>query len=153
MYYIINIVNKKRNAPSLDISYAGFWKRFDALSIDLAIILLISFILFALLTFVSKQNAHFQIILEVILVAYNVFFITKNGATPGKRLLKLKVVTKDLKKPSFAQVLLREVLGRVIDTFTFCIGNVASIFNKKKRTLHDVIAGTYVIDDAKNEGA
>ncbi len=72
---------------------------------------------------------------------YIVYFWNKFSASPGKIIMRIKIVNyKDISKPSLKSFIIR-YLG-----YPICIFNVFSfIFNKKKRLLHDVISGTIVI--------
>ncbi len=138
----------KQNIRTSDMHYVGFWKRFDAFTIDLVIIITISFTLYSLFTLLfqgHRDNKAFGTLTWTILFLYNIYFVNKSGATPGKKFLKLKVVNRNFKKPTLKQVVLRELLGRSADNLTLFMGYVIIIFNKKKRALHDIIGGTYVV--------
>ncbi len=74
------------------------------------------------------------------------FLMTKKyGATLGKKLFKLQVVRIDGKPLDTNTVLLREVVGRLVNGLTFSIGYVIAGFTKQKQGLHDLIAKTIVI--------
>lgn len=60
------------------------------------------------------------------------------GATPGMMLLKLK-----LKKYDFKICLKREIYR--FASSLFWIGYLAGLIDKNKRTLHDIMSGTYVV--------
>lgn len=79
-------------------------------------------------------------------IAYPIYFIGKNGATPGKKLLKIKVIDKEKKEvPGFLKAFLRETVGKFISAIFLGIGYFWAIGDKDKQTWHDKIAGTVVI--------
>ena len=74
-----------------------------------------------------------------------IFAWKKWNSTPGKMLFGIKIVDeKTMKEPSTGQCLLR-FLGYIVSTFTLFIGFLMIGFNKRKKGLHDYIAGTIVI--------
>ena len=69
------------------------------------------------------------------------------GATPGKKVMGLKIVTEDFKvRPSFEQLILREVVGRMVSTVPLFLGFAWVSFNKERKSWHDMIAKTRVIN-------
>jgi uncharacterized RDD family membrane protein YckC len=78
-------------------------------------------------------------------VAYYVFFLGSKGATPGKMLLKIKVVNPDGQPITYNQAFWRYI-GTMISTLTLLIGYFMAFTDIERRTLHDRIAGTRVID-------
>ncbi len=73
-------------------------------------------------------------------------FWIRYGATPGKMLFKIKIVSNtDLGKISIKQSIYR-YLGYLLSTLPLALGFVCADFDKKRhRTLHDRIANTVVI--------
>jgi len=65
-------------------------------------------------------------------------------ATPGKRLFRLKVVSIPYGRLSFQQASGR-FYAKFLSTFFLLIGFVIAVFNSRKQTLHDMIAGTVVV--------
>jgi uncharacterized RDD family membrane protein YckC len=65
-------------------------------------------------------------------------------ATPGKRLLKLKVVSAAHGRLSFQQATWR-FYAKFLSTFALMAGFVLAIFHSRKQSLHDMIAGTVVV--------
>jgi uncharacterized RDD family membrane protein YckC len=76
-------------------------------------------------------------------VLYFPFFTAKWGATPGKMLLKLKVVSGDDQALSLRRVLLREVLGKPLSIIV--LGQFWVFFNGRKRAVWDYLANTIVV--------
>jgi len=86
----------------------------------------------------------FVIYFFILYVLYHLVFESFFGKTPGKFLTKTKVVNKEGEKPSFQQLLKRN-LSRLIplDPFSFLFS---------KRGWHDMISETYVVFDKKEVG-
>ena len=81
-------------------------------------------------------------------VFYSIYFIGKKGATPGKKLMKIRVVNKDTKEvPGILKAFLREIVGKFVSSVFFFLGYLWAVWDKEKQTWHDKIAGTIVIDD------
>jgi uncharacterized RDD family membrane protein YckC len=78
-----------------------------------------------------------------------VFEIGKRGATPGKRLMGLRVVQSTGSPITFGQAVVRNFL-RFIDgmpLFTYCFGLTSCLATKHFQRLGDLAAGTVVIYD------
>ncbi|MCX7572034.1 RDD family protein [Tumebacillus sp. DT12] len=67
-----------------------------------------------------------------------------NGQTLGKKILGIRIVRKDGARVSFGRLLLREVIGRWVNSITFLIGYLIAL-GEDKRGLHDYIGGTIVV--------
>ena len=67
------------------------------------------------------------------------------GGTPGKKILGLAVVTADGSFPGFGRALVR-ALGWLLSTPFANFGFVVALFNARTRALHDILAGTYVVE-------
>ncbi len=65
-------------------------------------------------------------------------------ATPGKRLLKLKVVSVSHGRLSFQQASWR-YYAKFLSTFALLVGFAIAFFHSRKQSLHDMIAGTLVV--------
>jgi uncharacterized RDD family membrane protein YckC len=78
------------------------------------------------------------------------FWIAKGG-TPGKMLLKMKIVdAKTLEKPGSIQSVVR-YLGYFASFLPFLLGFIWIYYDKKKQGFHDKIAGTIVIIEKKDK--
>ncbi len=72
-----------------------------------------------------------------------IFWIAK-GQSPGYKAYDLHLVdAKTMKKPSLFKAFLRYIL--FIISSTIIIGELMAFFRKDKRTLHDLLSGTFVI--------
>jgi len=77
-------------------------------------------------------------------LAYDLFFILKLGATPGKLVFGMRVVDANGAALGFGRVLVR-CLARWLVAFTLGIGYLIVAFDEQKRALHDFFCSTRVI--------
>ncbi len=94
--------------------------------------------------FLMLQFALFAINLSIG-VAYEGVLIGKYGATLGKMACKIKVVTADGGKVTYARAFGR-YFAKLVSAFTCLIGYVIALFDDQKRTLHDRICNTRVVN-------
>jgi len=79
-------------------------------------------------------------------IIYQTFFVWAYGATPGKMLAKIRVIsTVDLGNPNILYSLNRALI-RIVSESLFYIGFLWALTNPKKETWHDKVAKTLVID-------
>lgn len=77
-------------------------------------------------------------------LVYYWFFLTHNqGQTPGKAVMKIRVIKVDGSPISDSDALLRYV-GYLVNTF-FLIGWIWALFDANRQGWHDKIAHTYVV--------
>ncbi|HVU38790.1 MAG TPA: RDD family protein [Opitutales bacterium] len=140
--------------------YAGFWIRAVALFVDGFVLgmvfIVLAFIVGAIMTGArSGDGETSQAVIMAIgltidlgmilaLAGYETFLIGRYGATVGKMLCRIQVVTADGGKVSYPRALGR-FGGKLISNMTFYIGYIIAGFDKQKRALHDHICGTRVI--------
>lgn len=71
-----------------------------------------------------------------------------NGYLIGKRICGIRIVKKDGSQVSLLTMFLRVIVAGLVYGITFGLGLIASLIligvREDKRTLHDLIAGTYV---------
>lgn len=78
--------------------------------------------------------------------AYWIYFTGKSGQTLGKKMMKIKVIdAQSGLPPSFMNAFLREVIGKFVSNAVFSLGYLWMLWDDKKQTWHDKIAGTIVI--------
>ena len=146
-----------RPAPMGPMTYAGFWIRFAAYIIDGFILGLIGGIIMgptlivAGLMLRNRPPVMFAVVglasLLVMAIAlfYQLYFVGKRGATPGKKLLGLRIIREDGISPvGYGKAFLR-LIGYVVSGMILYIGFIMIAFTDKKRGLHDMMAGTYVV--------
>lgn len=74
---------------------------------------------------------------------YSPVFTAIWGATPGKMLLGMKVVSEDYQKLSVGRVILREVVGKYVSAIV--LGHIWILFSKRNQTAWDYMAKTVVV--------
>ena len=161
------------------VRYAGFWIRFIASFLDTIFLALpVGIVIYFLsggewFDFTQYQqniqmamvgNAHaidnqpqtsltWEIIFEIsVLVVTVIFWDRWRGATPGKKLLHIKVVdAKTLDDITNKQAITRS-LGYIPSTLLFCAGFLMVLFRKDKKAMHDLLADTAVVYEDINNG-
>ncbi len=78
-------------------------------------------------------------------VTYFVLFTYYTGATLGKKLFALRVVSAEDREMTFFEVLYRETIGRFLADIILCLGYLFIIVQKEHRGLHDLLSDTSVI--------
>jgi uncharacterized RDD family membrane protein YckC len=145
-------------------SYAGFWKRCRALILDYLILLLSVVLIAAIIggvilgmSAITKHEVDFDVI-QAFAVGFGIVFAvalswayftgfesSKYRATIGKKMMGLLVVDKKGKQISFWRANIR-YWGKIISILIAFAGFWMIGFTKKKRTLHDLLAGTMVLN-------
>jgi uncharacterized RDD family membrane protein YckC len=139
--------------------YAGFWIRVAAKLLD-GLILGVPFGFVVGILVVSQFHGHTQplnagptfnllvVVLEfgfvLVFWAYQIFFLGKYGATPGKMACKIKVVTGEGEKISYLRATGR-MFAEMLSGMICYIGYIMVGFDGQKRGLHDHICNTRVI--------
>ena len=80
-------------------------------------------------------------------VAYFVFFWSASGQTPGSRLMGLRVEHRSVDGAVSARRALVRVLALPLSALPLCAGFLLILFERRRRALHDLIAGTVVVYD------
>lgn len=151
--------SKTETAPTAD--FGGFWARFAAKMIDGLILLGIGILLSEAVAtlfyegtipvppdwrgFLRAQGI-LSLINAVIAIWFSVYFIRKHQATPGKRMLGLRVVRADGSPVGAGKIILR-YFGEQLSGILFMSGYVMAAFDDEKRALHDYICDTRVVKD------
>ena len=136
-----------------DLHIASLKKRAFAYMIDELLITVIVFIsVYDRLSVIQDPLEAVEFINSLFLaivglkVAYQTFFIYKFGATIGKILTKTLVLSKNsFDYPNILQSLIRAI-GRVVSEMFFYVGFVVGLIDPFKRTFHDKMAKTIVVD-------
>jgi uncharacterized RDD family membrane protein YckC len=130
--------------------YAGFARRGVAMGIDCVIIA--AFVYFSWVTalwltdesdlFFYFSMAAFSFILPFV---YFVFFISKGGQTPGKMVVRIKVVEQSGAPAGFSRAVFR-VIGYSFSFFFMMGGFLWAFVDGRRQGWHDKIAGTVVLE-------
>lgn len=92
----------------------------------------------------------FVLALYAVYEGYFIYFEWKKGATPGKRVLGLTVITAAGGRLTFRQCLLRAVM-RSVDVGLLLPGLISILVTEKKQRLGDLVAGTLVSHSPQEE--
>lgn len=147
---------------STDIAYAGFIRRFAAYFIDGIIVAVLAAAVtlpmaevqpFApgadpaeiLRTMATVQGPRSLVQLVIAMLYYALQESSSAQATLGKRALGIKVTDLQGRRLSFAHALGRWVAA-VLSYLTLYIGFFMAGFTERKQALHDMVAGTLVVD-------
>jgi uncharacterized RDD family membrane protein YckC len=136
------------------LNYAGFWVRFGAKFLD-GLIIGVPFIVgLAYIGFKRAADSQpgeylaVQLLLQFgmmfVNLVYQVFFLGKYGATPGKMACHLKVVTSEGAKIGYGRAAGR-FFAEMLSAILCYIGYLIAAFDSEKRALHDRICNTRVI--------
>lgn len=80
---------------------------------------------------------------------YTFFEVRRNGQTPGKALLGVRVVLDGGYPISFLPSMVRNLM-RIIDVMPFCIpGIICTVAHRRRKRLGDLAAGTLVVKERK----
>ena len=86
---------------------------------------------------------------------YFVFFETIwSGQTPGKRIMRLRVVREDGRPVRFFEAFVRNLLRVALDLMpfpTYAIGVISIIFSARSKRVGDFVAGTVVVKERATE--
>lgn len=126
----------------------GFWRRLGAGLLD-AIIIGIPLIL---LTYIITGNTEDNLVTNIISSLYSLLVpVFWHGYTVGKRIAGIRIARIDGEPVGIGTMLLRDLVGGIVYIITLGIGLIVSVImvavRQDKRSLHDLIAGTYVTSD------
>jgi uncharacterized RDD family membrane protein YckC len=160
----------------MNTNYAGFWKRFLAWFIDKIILAVINGIILAPIftaigissgsgffpfsDFMDPDNIDFEQLVGTIMAMAGIAMVVKGvvniayhslmesskfQGSLGKMALSIIVTDLNGTKLDFTRALARN-LCKIITDFTFLIGYIIAGFTEKRQALHDIIAGTLVVN-------
>ena len=133
--------------------YAGFWTRFIAYVLDMIVVYslasLLNTVSFGVLNrqfdfpILGEESSSYVIVMFTFFISMTYFF----SQTLGKMIMKVKIETNRGDKLSFADVVYRELVGRLLTIFLAYLPYLAVAFANKKKGLHDFIADTVVVKE------
>jgi uncharacterized RDD family membrane protein YckC len=153
----------------INVSYAGFWKRFVAYVIDDIVLSLAGFFVLLFigalfgLSFLSlfsgdaestvaliiaAASAVLMAILALMIVGWLYYALMEssvNQATLGKMALGIKVTDLEGNRISFGKATGR-YFGKIVSGMILYIGFIMAGFTEKKQALHDIMASCLVVN-------
>ena len=142
---------KEQQAPQIHV--IGFSRRFVAMVVDGIAVVFVSFILALLIgmvdVFFGGGRLNWNLVIVLVMLFFSVFYFTgkcvqTTGQTPGKLLMRIKVVNADGSELNFQKLFLR-YLGYILSGVVASLGFIWIGIDQKRRGWHDLIAKTYVI--------
>jgi len=151
----------------VDVTTAGFFERIAAACIDLVLPIglgLVTLFLWpkpaimersewnSIDRFIDGYNVDSSLVWMPLTVgalsalAWNLFHGLRGREPFGRRLLKLKLINKAGQTPSQREITLH-CAARIISALTFMLGHLWLLADPEKRTLHDRIAGLYLVHE------
>lgn len=129
---------------------AGFWVRLGAAIVDGIFITIV--LGFAGLLLYNQFFIEGYSFIDILSIMYYLLLpIFWYGYTVGKKALGIRIARVDGEKLGFGTMFMREVVANLVYVLTFGIGIIISAFmvciRNDKRSIHDLIAGTYVTYD------
>lgn len=146
--------------PAATVGYAGFWRRALALLIDTLLATLLSVVIafpvglvFGVAMAGRGLEAETAIFGELLgqllgmLISWLYFTLCESSewqATPGKKLLGLRVTDLDGRRIGFGRANGR-YWAKILSALTLLIGYLMAGFTARKQALHDLLASTLVV--------
>lgn len=130
------------------VEYAGFIIRWVAFTIDNAILAFITImLLFPFPTFEDGMLVGiYRTFITILLILVTIsFWVKYDGATPGKKIMKIKIVNEDNFQTIDFKTGAKRYLGYIFSSIIFLVGFLMVGFKKKKQGLHDIFSKTVVV--------
>ncbi|WP_052742080.1 RDD family protein [Kiloniella litopenaei] len=86
-------------------------------------------------------------LLSFIPLVYHTYFLSQQGATPGMNAMGVKMITMDGKPVTLVHAFLTTVIFYLTVPATSFLILLVAFFNDEKRTLHDILTHTVVVND------
>lgn len=146
---------------SLTLELAGMGNRMLAFLLDSLIIGLLLFaiiIVFSFLGLLSGNETLAYVILAVLILAlflipwgyFIIFELIWHGQTPGKKVLRIKVVREDGRPVNLAASFLRNIM-RIVDMLPsgYAVGLISIFFHAREKRVGDIVGGTIVVKEPR----
>ncbi len=129
-----------------DRPYASPWRRVGSYLIDVLVKLVIAEIVFfvgGMPVAIDPLDPAVFLPMEMIRRGYDLIFWSQ-GWTIGDRVLGMRIVDAQGNPPGFGRAI-RRVFGAMLSELAFFVGHAWMIWDRRRQTWHDKIAGTYVV--------
>ncbi|MDT8451296.1 MAG: RDD family protein [Gammaproteobacteria bacterium] len=142
------------NIPASPATPVTLLRRLMAIFYDFFLLTAILFLATALVNAINQGRAIdpdsryillFDLYLVSIIFFYFGWFWTHGGQTLGMKTWKIKLISNDSDNVNWKQVLIREITA-VISWLCLGLGFFWSLFDKKRRSWHDMTSRTTLID-------
>ncbi|MBK8285136.1 MAG: RDD family protein [Ahniella sp.] len=153
-----------RDEASAALDYASFLTRFAAWFVDRILLIGLAFLSLVIVSLVAplvgldksiSDAIAGMAILAAMLLLPCVYFIyfeqTASGATPGKRLLGIRVANLDGQRISLGASFARTLVAGISSMF-YSIGHLVALFTERNQAVHDLLASTVVIHATPRPG-
>ena len=154
------LLDVRSGVDRMQMTYGGFWARLGAQIIDGLIYGIPAYVIFMAVFFyvaTKMQQSPNTAPSALIILAYvpmyafpvlyeGLMLSSKKGQTVGKMALRLRVVRPDGSRISGGQAWGRAVM-RLVLSCLFIIDYIPFFFTDEKTTLHDMVAGTRVVEN------
>ncbi len=126
-----------------EVQYAGFGKRFLAALLDGIILAIVNRILGSVL----RGNLTIVTLVSILIawIYYAVQESSPKQATIGKQALGIVVTDLNNQQISFVTATIRH-FSKILSGIILLIGYIMALFTEKKQALHDMLAGTLVVN-------
>lgn len=126
------------------------WRRSLAYLLDVVVLAVLGLIVWLGLGLLAVLSFGLLFPLQITAVAllpaaYHTFFLGSAGATPGMRFFDVEVRSWIGWRPDYVQAFLQTVLFYATVALTSWLILVVVVFNDRRRTLHDFMAGTVCV--------
>lgn len=141
--------------------FAGFWIRVGATILDNIILTVcqmpISFVLGMIMGFVGEMDEQSRMLVMIVVqivnisisilvpCLYEVIFVCKKNATPGKMAAGIKVINADGTEKISTGKSIGRYFAKMLSGLILCIGYLMVAFDDEKRGLHDRLCNTRVV--------
>ncbi|MBI3585341.1 MAG: RDD family protein [Nitrospinae bacterium] len=132
------------SSPPQEVTFANFSERVTDYFFDIPILFLI-----AKFIGVGTETEALMIFSSFFVIYHAVMESSNIQGTLGKMAIKIKVTDINGNRLSFIKASLR-AFGKIISIFTLGIGFLPILFTKNRQALHDIIAGTLVVNKNKS---
>ena len=86
----------------------------------------------------------FGLLSPVVFLAYFIGFASCRGQTPGKAIMRIRIVSVTGENVTLSMIIVR-TLGYILSGVLFGLGFLMALVTRRRRALHDLLANTHVV--------